>query len=356
MPETLRESDTRRFQLAQVVVWVLIVVVHVSLATIIDRFAWVSVIIYGQVGILGYLVTQALRAVTLKRGWHHLGLGAWLLRSLPSCVLAGALIIGTLTFLTRLASPLLVRMVKGFHEVEAFNDPNQLAGLTLYWSGVMVAWHLCLYGYEILKRLRRFERKQWQLEAAVADAELRALKSHLNPHFVFNALNSIRGLVDEDPTRARTMITRLSSMLRSTLGAAERTTVTLDQELASVRDYLALEAVRFEDRLRVDIAVDDDTLEISVPPLIVQHLVENAVKHGVGKRPGPGRLEISARRSGATLEVVVRNEGQLEPSAESGDGLQHSRRRLSIVYDEQASLDIEQVGAWVAAKMTLPTS
>ena len=350
------EDDDKRFHLAQVAVWLIIAVLHVSLAAIIDRFAWVSVVIYGQVGILGYLVSRGLRAITLRFRWHELGLGAWLLRSLPACLAGGALIIATLTLLTRLASPLLVRMVKGFQEVKALSDPNQLAGLTLYWSGVLVAWHLCLYGYEILRRLRRSERKQWQLEAAVADSELRALKSHLNPHFVFNALNSIRGLVEEEPTQAREMITRLSSMLRSTLGAAERTTVSLEQELSTVRDYLALEAVRFEDRLLVDIEVDDDTLALQVPPLIVQHLIENAVKHGIGDNPGPGHLEVSARRAGATLEIVVRNEGRIRRASRSGDGLEHSRRRLGILYDERASLSIDEQDGWVAATLQVPIS
>ncbi len=349
-------GEDRRFHLAQIGLWLIIVVLHVSLGAIIDRFAWVSVIVYSQVAVLGYLFTQGLRVVTLRRRWHELGLGGWLLRSLPACLFGGMLIIGALTLLTRLASPLLVRMVKGFHEVKALSDPNQLAGLTLYWTGVLVAWHLCFYGYEILKRLRRSERKQWQLEAAVADAELRALKSHLNPHFVFNALNSIRGLVEEEPSRAREMITRLSSMLRSTLGAAERTTVTLEQELSTVRDYLALEAVRFEDRLRVDISVDDDALSLHVPPLIVQHLVENAVKHGIGDNPGPGKLEVSAQVEHATLVIIVRNEGQLRSSDVSGDGLEQSRRRLSIVYDEHASLRVEEDDGGVKATLSLPTT
>ena len=108
----------------------------------------------------------------------------------------------------------------------------------------------------------------------MTEAELRTLKAQLEPHFIFNSLNSIRALVDEDPSRAREMITRMASFLRSSLRGGDRTTVSLGDELETVRNYLALEAVRFEDRLQCDFEVAPETLAVPVPPMVVQHLVE----------------------------------------------------------------------------------
>ncbi len=112
---------------------------------------------------------------------------------------------------------------------------------------------------------------------------LERLKSHINPHFIFNSLNSIRALVDENPERARTAITELSNILRSSMQVEKMETVPLNKELDIVKDYLALEQMRFEERLKIELDIDEDTLNQPVPPMMLQTLVENAIKHGISK-------------------------------------------------------------------------
>ena len=123
-----------------------------------------------------------------------------------------------------------------------------------------------------------------RLESLVKELELKTIKSHINPHFIFNALNSIRALVDENPERARTAITELSNILRSSMQAEKIEMAPLERELNIVKDYLELEHIRFEDRLMVEYDIDEDTLDQEIPPMMLQTLVENAIKHGISKQ------------------------------------------------------------------------
>ena len=133
-------------------------------------------------------------------------------------------------------------------------------------------------------RNRNNELDRLKLETTVKELELKTIKSHINPHFIFNSLNSIRALVDENPKRARRAITELSNILRSSMQAEKSETVTLEKELDIVKDYLALEQMRFEERLKIELEIDEDTLQQPVPPMMLQTLVENAIKHGISKQ------------------------------------------------------------------------
>ena len=130
-----------------------------------------------------------------------------------------------------------------------------------------------------------------KLEALVKELELKTIKSHINPHFIFNALNSIRALIDENPSRASNAITELSNILRSSMQAEKLETVPFEKELNIVKDYLALEHIRFEDRLKIEYEIDEDTLDQPVP-MMLQTLVENAIKHGIGKQINGGVVKI----------------------------------------------------------------
>src|SRR6185503_21239820 len=136
---------------------------------------------------------------------------------------------------------------------------------------------------------------------------------------IFNALNSIRALVDENPVRARTAITELSNILRSSMQAEKLETVTFEKELNIVKDYLALEHIRFEDRLQIEYVIDEDTLDQPIPPMMLQTLVENAIKHGISKQVGGGVVRIISDFKGEFHELAVQNTGQLN-GARNGDG------------------------------------
>jgi two-component sensor histidine kinase len=216
---------------------------------------------------------------------------------------------------------------------------------------VMTGW-LCIYFfYHLFERLNRLQVEQLQLAATVKEAELRALKSQVNPHFLFNSLNSLRALIDEDAPRAREAVTRLANMLRYSLQSGQQETVPLEEEIRIVEDYLALEQIRHENRLRVrwDVAENVRAGVLTVPPMLLQTLVENAVKYGISSRREGGELVISARFEGAALNIRVTNPGDLSAPASpaaaragssTGVGLRNASERLKLLFGERAALTL----------------
>ena len=168
-----------------------------------------------------------------------------------------------------------------------------------------MVWHY-------LERNRKDEVDKLNLEKTVKELELNTIKSHINPHFIFNSLNSIRALVDENPQRARTAITELSNILRSSMQVEKMETVPLHKELDIVKDYLALEQMRFEERLKIEMDIDEDTLEQPVPPMMLQTLVENAIKHGISKKIKGGVVKVISRFTNHHFELIVQNTGNLK--------------------------------------------
>jgi LytS/YehU family sensor histidine kinase len=199
---------------------------------------------------------------------------------------------------------------------------------------------------------------QVKLEAVVKDLELKTIKAHINPHFIFNALNSIRALIDENPGRARTAVTELSQLLRSSMNADKEELVSLERELKIVQNYLALEQIRFEDRLRLKMEIDDDTLKQMVPPMMLQTLVENAIKHGISKELHGGEIEISSDFVADHHELVVRNTGRLKHADnDEGFGLSSTRNRLQLLFGSKAAFSISNLADHrVEAKVIMPVT
>lgn len=219
-------------------------------------------------------------------------------------------------------------------------------------GAIMMTGWLCIYFfYHLFERLNRLQVEQLQLAATVKEAELRALKSQVNPHFLFNSLNSLRALIDEDAPRAREAVTRLANMLRYSLQSGQQETVPLEEEIRIVEDYLALEQIRHESRLRVRWAIADNvrTGVLTVPPMLLQTLVENAVKYGISTRRDGGDLVISACIEGAALNIRVTNPGDLSAPASpaaaragssTGVGLRNASERLKLLFGERAALTL----------------
>jgi len=220
----------------------------------------------------------------------------------------------------------------------------------------MLLWSVLYFGIHYFWNYRSAEVDRLQLAIQSRDAKLDALKLQLNPHFLFNSLNSVRALVSEDPPQAQTMITRLARLLRTTLKSSKALTVPLRDELDLVRTYLELEAVRLEERLDYSIDAAPAMREAAIPPLLVQTLVENAVKHGVAQRPEGGCVRVTARRAGDELHLEVRNPGQLEDtSRDGGIGLQNLRERLGLLFGDAATLTLRMDGPnTVVAEAWLP--
>jgi sensor histidine kinase YesM len=217
-------------------------------------------------------------------------------------------------------------------------------------------WNCIYFIYHYIEKSRRQQLDTLKLEALIKELELKTIKAHINPHFIFNSLNSIRALVDEDPERARRAITELSNILRSSMQADKSETVTLEKELYIVKDYLALENMRFEDRLKIEYDVDEDTLTQPVPPMMLQTLVENAIKHGISKQINGGVVRVSSIFKNRFHELTVQNTGRLNGSMNGeGFGISSTYDRLSLLYGNKAKFEIKQATpTLVEAKVSIP--
>ncbi len=215
--------------------------------------------------------------------------------------------------------------------------------LPIFWGLVGVAHAIRFY-----ERTQARQRRETELEARLAQARLQALRMQLNPHFLFNTLNSIASLVHEQP-QAEEMIEALSSLLRLTLNASDRQEVTLREELHFLDHYLLIEQIRFGDRLRVEKQIDAAALDTRVPILILQPLVENAVKHGIESQIAPGLVRITAERAGELLLLRVEDNGRgpavsAKGALKEGVGLSNTRSRLNELYGDRASLRLAPGG------------
>ena len=232
-------------------------------------------------------------------------------------------------------------------------------------GAIMMTGWLCIYFfYHLFERLNRLQLEQLKLAATVKEAELRALKSQVNPHFLFNSLNSLRALIDEDAPRAREAVTRLANMLRYSLQSGQQELVPFDDEIRIVEDYLALEQIRHESRLRVRWEITPEARGLHVPPMLLQTLVENAVKYGISTRRDGGELVISAHRVASELNIRVTNPGDLaaptsaaaaRAGSSTGVGLRNATERLKLLFGERATLILRpEPAGCVTADVSIP--
>jgi sensor histidine kinase YesM len=231
-------------------------------------------------------------------------------------------------------------------------------------SLLSVAFGLGAFSYASMRdQLRRTEEKlhekemvEARAEKLVAEARLRSLESRLHPHFLFNTLNSISALIRVDPVRAEQIVGRLSALLRSSLDTSSRSLIPLAQELAIVEDYVDIERARFGDKLRGRIEVPADVRDAQVPPLSVQSLVENAVKHGITPQRGGGEVLVSASAENRQLTIEVSDTGGgFDLTAiRAGHGLDSLVRRLDALFSAEARLNVSRRGDRCVVQMVLP--
>lgn len=215
-------------------------------------------------------------------------------------------------------------------------------GAMLYWLILLIS-----YSFNYQRRYREGEVRATRLEAQLAQAQLQALKMQLHPHFLFNTLHSISALVHKNADAADKMIARLGDFLRLTLENSGAQEVSLGQELEFLKCYLEIERIRFEDRLTVQMDIEPQTLDARLPNLILQPIVENAIRHGISQRTSAGRIEIDARRLNGTLQVQVTDNGPgLSSDSNSGSivkagvGLANTQARLKQLYGDEHRLDL----------------
>lgn len=215
--------------------------------------------------------------------------------------------------------------------------------LFLVWSGFY-------YVFVIIEKSRKQELLNLQWQASKNEIELKNLRAQLNPHFLFNSLNSIRALVGINPEQAKSAITQLSGLLRNSINLGKLRLIPLKDELDLVDNYLKLEQIRFEERLNIKIMVEDAAKNCQIPPLMVQTIVENSIKHGISKSISGGEIVIRAEIKNDELNLSVENTGKLnEFDSENGVGVANTRKRLAILFAENAEFRLYQDGEFVKA-------
>jgi signal transduction histidine kinase len=228
------------------------------------------------------------------------------------------------------------------------------AALSIF-SGFGLAFTGWLTIYFAVHSRRRRDALQLELAVVVREAQLKSLRAQINPHFLFNCLNSLRHLILARPDRAAAMVTGLAEILRYSLASDRLDTVTVAEELRIVDEYLELERVRFEERLQVERDVDAAALRSRIPPMLVQTLVDNAIKHGIGELPAGGVMRMVVHQVDGRVEILVSNTGRLGPPArEPGHGLENAKERLRLIYGNAASLTLREDAGNVHAHLVLP--
>jgi LytS/YehU family sensor histidine kinase len=239
---------------------------------------------------------------------------------------------------------------------------GEFVGDLILYSAVLGAAFARNYFLESQARLdetRELQAQAAQLQARLAEAQLDALRTQLNPHFLFNTLNAISTLVESDPRGVRRMIARLSELLRHTLEPNDEQEIPLERELALLQRYLDIMEVRFGDRLEVALDVDDDVRESLVPNLVLQPLVENALKHGVDAIAGVGRVDVGARREGSDVVLTVRDNGpgprRDGATTDTGVGLRNTVARLRQLYGVNQRFELKAAdGGGTIARLRIP--
>jgi sensor histidine kinase YesM len=296
---------------------------------------------------VGILIIQILRVLISRRGWSRLPMPALLPRLVPACVVLALLMEGFTVFvITAIPDSTIPRSLQ----------PRAILANVFGFVAALLIWSLIYIGFHYVARYENAEVERWRMESAVKDAELKALKSQMNPHFIFNCLNSIRALIVEDPERAQTVVTQLANILRYSLQSGNAETVKLEEELQIVKEYLALEKTRLEDRLQIIMQIDPASRSALIPPMLLQTLVENGIKYGIATQPNGGRISLVSRVQDGMLHIHVTNTGQLQRSSNSdGFGLANTKERLKLLCGDAASLSLEEMSPnEVTANLTIP--
>lgn len=276
------------------------------------------------------VVTHGFRIFARERKWVDLSMSQLLPR-----VLASVFLMGLLAYFLRMP----VSFLLGIFDASVAFDPASIGGLSLVYAVIFFIWSVLYFTYHYFDQYN----KALKYEASVVQIELNNLKSQLNPHFIFNALNSIRALVDENPSKSKQAINQLSTILRSSLASEKKGLTRFDEELKIVEDYLGLESIRFEERLKTEFDIHPDSYSFLVPSLMIQTLVENGIKHGISKLTAGGVIQLKTTVEKGRLRVQIRNSGHLlngSKRTKKGIGLKNTVQRLKLIYGDAASFRI----------------
>jgi two-component sensor histidine kinase len=267
-------------------------------------------------------------------------------------IIAGLACVSLWLLLTRYATPLLLPKENDFADYWHATLPYR-AGTGLFIYGLLI---LAYYLFMSLFNLSEKKARESKLESLVKETELKMLRSQINPHFLFNSLNSVSSLTITNPEKARDMVIKLSEFMRYALSKKDEQPVSLKSELENLRLYLEIEEVRFGDRLSTEEFIEEKCLEIKMPVMLLQPLYENAIKHGVYESTERVKIITSVKCVNGILEIVISNNYELTPSPVkgTGTGLQNVSRRLDLFYGKRASIRTKKEDGVFTVSLFIP--
>ncbi|MCI5057819.1 MAG: histidine kinase [Flavobacteriales bacterium] len=297
----------------------------------------------GFVFVIGLAYSGLYRVWIKRNNWSSLNLVQLIPRSIASSIIIGILFhLSLITFLH----------YSGINRYSTDIQGNILPVIS--WITIFLIWSLIYFAFHFFENYRNEEIKNLRLLVVQNEAEINKIKSQLNPHFLFNSMNSIKALVTENPDKAKRSITKLSNILRNTLQLGEKKEILLEEELKLVKDYVDLEQNRYEERLKFSSRIDSESLHFKVPPMIVQTLVENAIKHGIANLPHGGSIELYTKNKDSGLYIEVKNTGNLSMnSGGTGLGIEHTKQRLNLLYGSDSEFQIYEKNNEVIASLTI---
>ena len=321
-------TKNRLYWVCQLLGWGIYGFIQIFLYTIAERFD-----LNQALGVLSQVVyflgtTHLLRAFIIRKSWLNLRLSYLIPR-----LLIVTLILSLGDYIYLLVLDLLTDSVAK----SELKFVTVLINTVFYWV-VYFIWCIFYFAFHYVERYN----KSLKAETAAREVELNNLKAQLNPHFIFNALNSIRALVDENPRKSKESITQLSHILRNSLTSDRKKLIPFMEELKTVMDYLALESIRYEERLVTKFDIDRNSGKFQIPPLMLQTLVENGIKHGISNLKHGGEISIATKVKRKLLNLFIRNSGQLsdENGVYKGFGIENTKKRLELIFGDIANFEI----------------
>ncbi|MEO9872343.1 sensor histidine kinase [Ekhidna sp.] len=338
-------TKNKIYWICQLFGWGLYGFVQVFFYTIAERFDFTQAI--GLIYQVFYFIvsTHFFRYLIIRIGWLNLRLS----HLIPRLLIVTLLLSGfNYTYLL---------VIDFFTDTVAKSELmlfTVLINTVVYWA-IYFIWTIFYFAFHYVQRYN----KSLKAETAAREVELNNLKAQLNPHFIFNALNSIRALVDENPRKSKESITQLSHILRNSLISDRKKLIPFMEELKTVMDYLALESIRYEERLTTKFDIDRNSGKYMIPPLMLQTLVENGIKHGISNLKNGGEISISTTVRRKQLHLQIRNTGQLsrEKDVSKGFGLANTKKRLELIFGEGATFEIKNESKnTVLTSISIPSS
>ncbi len=297
---------------------------------------------------LAIFLTHQYRRITKRYRWQDLNLWRMLQYNLLALVSMALLLMA-------LNIPLDYLFLQETYDVSL--SPFIVIQIFFNFVKPLAIWALIYFFFQYSNKRLEMERENDQLERAILETEGKVLRAQMNPHFVFNALNSVRALITEDPQKAKKGINQLSKLLRSSLLTERKKTIALSEELDTIVDYLSLEKIRYEDRLDWKLTIDPACQKAQIPPMLLQTLVENGIKHGISHSVKGGCIELTAEKKDQMMLITVTNPGHLKTNKElsHGVGLINSQNRLYLLYGKTAQIELQPLNKnQVCATVTLP--